>query len=99
MSRQKSYSNEKKAEIALEAIKGNKTIAELAQEYEVHPNQITRWKQEAEANFVKIFDKDKETKKELKEKEKELDRALKELGQVTIEREWLKKKYAQIKSK
>lgn len=42
----KQYSAEFKAKVALEAIKGNKTINELASGFEVHPNQITQWKKQ-----------------------------------------------------
>jgi len=54
MARYKKHSKEFKAEVALEAIKGNKTVAELAAEYGVHPHQITRWKQEAGHIFSNI---------------------------------------------
>ncbi len=81
-----------KTEVALESIKASKTIAELALEYNLHPTQITRWKQEAEANFSKIFEKNDKVSKELKKKKQELDDAVKQLGQATLEKEWLKKK-------
>ena len=48
-----------KARVALEAIRGEKTLQELSQEYGVHPNQISRWKKEAEENMVKVFERDK----------------------------------------
>ncbi|UCD70132.1 MAG: transposase, partial [Betaproteobacteria bacterium] len=40
----RNHSSEFKARVALEAIKGEKTLAELSARYEVHPNQITQWK-------------------------------------------------------
>jgi putative transposase len=40
------FSSAFKAEVALEAIKGVKTVSELAQEYELHPAQITQWKKQ-----------------------------------------------------
>jgi len=86
------HSKEFKSRIALEAIQGNKTISEISQEYVIHPNQITRWKQEALVNFPKIFDKNNESRTELKQVKSQLDIALKKLGQTTIEAEWLKKK-------
>lgn len=92
MAQRRTLSNEFKAQVALEAIKGAKTLAELAQNYGVHPNQISKWKKEAEENFSKIFDKNTSLKKELKRKEKELERAMKELGRTTLEASWLKKK-------
>ena len=66
----KKYSKELKAQIALDAIKGQKTIAELASEYGVHANQISIWKKQlldaAPAAFSNLKDKDAE-KKELSE--------------------------------
>jgi len=97
MARYKSHSKEFKAQVALEAIKGNKTVAELASEYGVHPQQITRWKQEAEANFAKLFEKKDQASEELKEKDKQLEQALKQLGQATVEVSWLKKKLSPFK--
>ena len=94
MSKYKKHSKEFKARVALEAIKGHKTIAEISSEYGVHPTQITRWKQEVESNLAKVFEKNKQASKELKEKNKQLEQALKELGQVTLEASWLKKKLA-----
>ena len=88
----KKHSNEFKASVALAAIRGDKTIAELSEEFNVHPNQIVRWKKEAEKNFKAIFEKNREMKKALEEKEKELERTQKKLGQTTVEAEWLKKK-------
>ena len=66
----KRHSKELKARIALDAIKGQKTMSELASEYEVHANQISRWKKQLLDAAPDIFTlgKDKETKKKDKEK-------------------------------
>ena len=89
MSRKK-HSKELKVRIALDAIKGQKTMSELASEYEVHANQISRWKKQLldAAPDIFILGKDKETKK----KEVERDRLYKKVGQLQIEVYWLKKK-------
>jgi transposase len=44
-----------KAAVALEALKGEKTQAQIASEYEVHPNPVSAWKQEAQAVWVEAF--------------------------------------------
>ena len=85
----KKYSKELKAQIALDAIKGQKTIAELASEYGVHANQISIWKKPlldaAPAAFSNGKDKDAE------KKEVERDHLYKKVGQLQIEVDWLKK--------
>ena len=86
----KKYSKELKAQIALDAIKGQKTIAELASEYGVHANQISIWKKQlldvAPAAFSNGKDKDAE------KKEVERDHLYQKVGQLQIEVDWLKKK-------
>ena len=86
----KKYSKELKARITLDAIKGQKTIAELASEYGVHANQISLWKKQlldaAPAAFSNGKDKDAE------QKEVERDHLYKKVGQLQIEVDWLKKK-------
>ena len=87
----KKYSKELKARIALDAIKGQKTIAELTSEYGVHANQISIWRKKqlldaAPAAFSSGKDKDTE------QKEVERDHLYKKVGQLQIEVDWLKKK-------
>lgn len=80
-----------KAKVALEALKGIKTMSELASKYEVHPNQISHWKRQLIEKLPDIFsDKRKERAREDDEKLKaELYR---QIGQLKVELDWLKKK-------
>jgi transposase len=50
------FSAEFKAKVALEAIQGHRTVADLATKYEVHPTQIAAWKREAVEKLAKVFD-------------------------------------------
>ncbi len=91
----KHYDKGFKAKVAIEAIKGEKTIQELATIYEVHPNLIALWKKQLTDNAPQLFEKsekDKE-KEEARHKEEEL---YKEIGQLQVENEFLKKKYRQM---
>ena len=88
MSRRK-FSKEFKAKVALEAIKGQRTINELAQEFGVHPNQIGLWKKQALASLPEVFGSGKDYEAERLEKER--DRLYKKVGQLQIEVDWLKK--------
>ena len=84
------FTKEFKAKIALEAIKGQRTLNELAKEYGVHPNQIGMWKKKLLEIAPEVFrqgkDRDAERAKE------ERDRLYKKVGQLQIEVDWLKKK-------
>lgn len=82
-----------KAKVALEAIKEQKTIAELSSIYSIHPTQITRWKSQALTGLEELFSgKPKES-----EKDEELTRDLYEqIGKLKVELDWLKKKVGLI---
>ena len=86
----RSFSAEMKARIALEAIKGQKTIQEIASHYGVHPSQVTNWKRQAVQGTPALFAdgrshpdaSDEELKAELYQ----------QIGQLQVELDWLKKK-------
>jgi len=86
----KKHSNELKARIALDAIRGQKTMSELASEYGVHANQIGRWKKQLLEAAPDIFTRGKN--KEAEKNEVERDHLYKKVGQLQIEVDWLKKK-------
>ncbi len=86
----KKYDAILKAKIALEAVKGEKTIAEISSEYGVHSTQIAHWKKQLLEELPSIFsDNVPKAKKEGEELEAELYR---QIGQLKVELEWLKKK-------
>ena len=78
-----------KAKVAFEAAKGEKTIAEIASIYEVHPNQVSQWKNELLERLPEIFDS--KSAKEKKANEIKEESYLKQIGQLSVEVEWLKK--------
>lgn len=86
----KRYSSEFKAKVALSAIKEQKTVNELAAEFEVHPVQISQWKKQGLDGFPGLY----ATKNSRSEA---ADDALKaslyqQIGQLKVELDWLKKK-------
>lgn len=76
-----------KAQVSIEALRERESLAELARKFEVHPNMISKWKQEFVTRSEEIF----ETKppEETLEAEKEKLHAL--IGKLQVENEWLKK--------
>ncbi len=78
-----------KAKVALEAVKGEKTISQLSSEYGIHPNQIGQWKKRLLEELPVLFsDKRKKDERDRDELEDELYR---QIGQLKVELEWLKK--------
>lgn len=86
----KKYSSEFKSKVALEALKGTRTLSELASEYEVHPNQISQWKQQLKNALPEVFEKTN-TKSNTDSKKLEA-RLYQEIGRLKVELDWLKKK-------
>ena len=86
----KQYSSKFKARVTLESVKGEKTAAELASQYGVHATQITRWKKHMLENLSELFSNKHEKDREDTEKlQAELYR---QIGQLKVELDWLKKK-------
>lgn len=88
--KRRKYDNKFKAMIALEAVKGQKTLAQITSEYGVHANQILKWKKKMLSELPGIFNK-KNTEKNGEAAERE-DQLLRQIGQLTVELDWLKKK-------
>ena len=79
-----------KAKVALEALKGHKTINEIAAEYEVHPTQINTWKKQALEALPEVFGQG--AQREAEEREAHTDRLYQQIGKLQVEVDWLKKK-------
>ena len=83
-----SYTSEFKLHVALEAMKGEKTLAQLASEYHVHPSQITKWKEQLKGSASAVFGSPSRRKKEETITEASL---MEKAGRLTVEVDWLKK--------
>ena len=90
-STRKSFSKEFKAKVALEAIRGITTTAEIALRYKVHSNQITKWKKQALENMAALF-ADGRSKTNKGDDDQLKDRLYQQIGQLQFELDWLKKK-------
>ena len=75
----------------METLKGELTINEIASKYDVHPNQVTKWKKTVIESLPELL-KDKRKKDvRLKDTEKEKDAYLNKIGELTMDINWLKK--------
>jgi transposase len=79
-----------KARVALEALREEKTLSQISSEYEVHANQIRQWRQRLLEEMPQIFSDRR--KKADKEGEVLLSELYRQIGQLKVELEWLKKK-------
>ena len=86
----KSYSGEWKAKIALEAIKGQSTINQIASDYKVHPTQIMNWKKQALEQLPEVFSDKRE--KKLQSDEELKSKLYEQIGKLQKELDWVKKK-------
>ena len=91
----RSYDPDFKARVALEALKEQKTLSELAAEFELNPNLISKWKNQALSIVDEVFT-DKPDEK-AKADQKLIDNLEKQIDQLQIEIEWLRRKTGQTK--
>lgn len=89
MAQRKKHAPAFKAKVALEAAKGEHTMAELSSQYGVHPNQIAKWKRQLLDELPELFIKKGSKNKESQELQNVL---YQEIGQLKVELDWLKKK-------
>lgn len=93
----KTYDAAFKAKIALEAVKRERTIVQIAGEFSVHPNQIRQWR----AHLLEILPEMFSNRKPQQEKAQDelLDELYRQIGRLKVELDWLKKKSQTLLSK
>ena len=89
----RTFSPQEKAQVALTAIKGEKTMSQISSEFQAHPTQIGLWKKQALDNLAELFKDNRKKEKQVKlAHQEQLDNLYKVIGQRDIELDWLKKK-------
>jgi transposase-like protein len=93
MQMRKKYTAKKKAQIVLEILKEERSIPQIASEYGIHPNQLYKWKAQALEGLPNLFEDERKTEKVLRAThEQELNELYAEIGRLTTQLNWLKKK-------
>jgi transposase-like protein len=85
------HSSAFKARVALEAVKGQKTLNELGSEFGVHPMQVTQWKRQLLEASPEIFENGSASRRE-REQEQLVEQLYQQIGQLKMEVDWLQKK-------
>jgi len=93
----RSFAAEFKSRVVLELLREEKSLNELAAENDIHPNVLRNWKREFLENASMVFDNKKEQQAKAKEQdyEQKIENLYKEIGQLTMSVNWLKKKSEQ----
>ena len=81
-----------KARIVAEALKEEKTITQIASEHEIHPNQISAWKAAALNGLPTLFERESKVQTEHAAHQQQLDELYSQIGRLTTQVTWLKKK-------
>jgi transposase len=88
--KRRNHKSEFKAKVALEALKGNQTISQIADDFEIHSNQVTTWKTQLRKGIASIFESSEKEAEPDPSEDVEALRA--KIGELTMELDWLKKK-------
>ena len=95
MAMKKQYTAEFKAQVVKEILREEKTMAQIAAEYGVHPVQLSQWKKTALDNLAMLFADDRKAAKQKKAQEQKMERLYAEVGKLTTQLEWIKKIWPQ----
>jgi len=89
--KRRKFSGAFKAKVAIEALKERETLAELSKRFEVHPNMISKWKQEFLDRSAEVFDKPSDAETEV-----DADKLYSKIGQLEMQVDFLKKSLNKI---
>ena len=91
MGTRRNFSAEFKAKVALEALVGDKTLAELASRHELHPNVIAQWRRQAKESLPEVFARP--TSRGAADREEEVKTLHAKIGQLAVENDFLSKAF------
>lgn len=85
-----------KARVAAEALKGEQSIQQIAQENDIAPSQVSAWKKDLEDHMASIFERKNTTDHNAERQERRTAQLERKIGQLLIEKEFLEKKCEQL---
>jgi transposase-like protein len=95
----KNHSPTLKAQIVLELLREEKSISQLSSEYGIHPTQLNRWRKHAIENLSQLYERDDKQKKAEAEYEAKIEQLYTEIGRLSTQITWLKKKGIDVEEK
>ena len=88
MAKRRRFTAEFKARVAKEALRGDRTVQQIAARHQLHPNQVSQWKRTASERLAELFERAAKAGQD--EREAELRKLHEKIGQLVIERDFLK---------
>ena len=88
----KTYTSAFKAKVILELLREEQTLSQIAGKYEIHPNQLTRWKKTAVEGIPELLEDKRRKEREDKENRELIQELYTQIGELTAKLNWLKKK-------
>ena len=95
-SQKKQYSPQFKAKVSLEAIRGEKTVAELASQYQIHPTVINKWKRKLLESANQIFEGENKGQNLKEDAQAHIDELYRQIGQLKVEKDFLANRSARL---
>lgn len=91
--KKRKYSNKQKAQIVQEILKEEKSVSQISSEYGIHTSQLYKWREQVVSNMADLFGDQGKTEKAIKARyEAQIDELYAEIGKLTTQLSWLKKK-------
>lgn len=90
--KRRTFSSDFKAKVAKAALKNDRSVKEIAAQFEIHPMMVSKWKKQASENLPSIFE-DKHASSKGADHDKETRALYEEIGQLKMQLKWLKKKF------
>lgn len=94
--KRKQYNPQFKAKVALDAVRGEKTVPELASQYSLHPTVINNWKRQLLESASGLFENSKKHSDESESQDAQIAELYRQIGQLKVERDFLEKRSAQL---